>query len=311
MAVIERHPDVADYILEMSLPEIRARGGVADLVEQGKIVIITDFRLDFDFEVLAHLEKSLDGVAAYPIRRKLKKLEATQFFEGEPPVKVFRSLRFKSQVRQALFDVMCKGDRKLFARASAALQSSHKAALRVFETAFPDYDAFRLIASLRLTRTLFENLHWDNHSIDDDFHQARVFANLDVRPRIWHLGHQFPEMMRLLYDEHDLGRFAGRDPNELIDFVTGQLLGGTERKWLDRLPRHRIAFEPGEMWLGESRLVSHQIYYGEAALVYMWFVNVNSMADPANRFNVQVDNIHRAMQASRETSGPSTTYPAG
>ncbi|MCL6697307.1 hypothetical protein LZ496_00685 [Sphingomonas sp. NSE70-1] len=299
MAVIERHPDVKDFILEMSLPEIRERGGVADLVEQGNIVLIKDFRLDFDFEVLTRLEKSIDAIQAVPIRRKLKKLEATHFFEGEPPAKVgFRSLRFKSAVRQAMFDVICKGDRKLFAQASTALKASHETVLGIFDTAFPEYDPFQLIASLRLTRTLFENLHWDNHSIDDDFHQARVFANLDIRPRIWHLGHRFPDMMRLLYEKHNLARFAGQDPNEMIDFITRDLLGGTDRMWLDQLPRHRIAFEPGEVWLGESRLVAHQIYYGEAALVYMWFVKVNSMSDPGNRFNAQVEEVHREMQTA-------------
>lgn len=300
MALIERHPKVADYILEMSLPDIRARGGVADLVEQGNIVIIKDFRLDFDFEVLTQLAKTLDDVDDEAIRRKLKKLEATHFFEGEPPIEAKGgSLRFKSPLRQALFDVICKGDRELFAKASEGLKSSHEAALRVFECAFPSYDPFRLIASLRLTRTMFENLHWDNHSIDGDFHQARVFGNLDVRPRIWHVSHRFPEIMRLLYEKHRLERFAGGDPNRLINYITDKLLGGTDRKWLDNLPRHKIAFDPGEMWLGESRLVSHQIYYGEAAMVYMWFVNMTSMANPDSRFNVQVEKLHREMALNK------------
>lgn len=296
MALIERHPKVKDYILELDLREIEARGGVADLVEQGHVVIVKDFRLDFDFHLLTRLAKTLDGIDDEAIRRKLKKLEATHFFEGEPPVVARNgSLKFKSSLRQALFDVICKGDRELFTKASSGLKASHDAAVRVFECAFPGYEPFRLIPSLRLTRTLFENLHWDNHSIDDDFHQARVFANLDVRPRIWHVSHRFPDIMRLLYEKHDLGRFAGRDPNELIDFITDKVLGGMDRKWLDRLPRHKIAFEPGEMWLGESRLVSHQIYYGEAALVYMWFVRTQSMANPDHRFNVQVERAHQKM----------------
>lgn len=193
MALIERHPDVSDYVLELDLREIRERGGVADLIEQGNIVIVKNFRLDFDFEALTRLSKTLDGVTDETIRRKLKKLEAPHFFEGDPPIVKSGKLRFKSSIRQALYEVICKGDRDLYDRASASLKASHETALRVFEIAFPGYDPFRLIGSLRLTRTLFENLHWDNHSIDDDFHQARVFANLDIRPRIWHVSHRFPE----------------------------------------------------------------------------------------------------------------------
>jgi hypothetical protein len=81
----------------------------------------------------------------------------------------------------------------------------------------------------------------------------------------------------------------------MLDFITGSVLGGTVNTWMDNLPRHRIAFDPGEVWLGESRLLSHQIYYGEAAMVYMWFVNAASMANPANRFNARVDAVHREM----------------
>ena len=72
MALIERHPDVEDYFREMSLPEMAARGGVADLVEDGEMVIIKDFRLDFDFGILERLSKSIDGVEDPAIRRHLR-----------------------------------------------------------------------------------------------------------------------------------------------------------------------------------------------------------------------------------------------
>jgi hypothetical protein len=88
----------------------------------------------------------------------------------------------------------------------------------------------------------------------------------------------------------------------MLDFITGEVLGGTRKTWMDKQPRHRVAFEPGEVWLGESRLVSHQIYYGESAMVYMWFVKAASMADPKNRFNERVENLHRQM-SNRRTSG--------
>ena len=52
MALIERHPDVEDYFVEMSLADIKARGGVADLFEEGQLILINDYRLDFDFGAL-------------------------------------------------------------------------------------------------------------------------------------------------------------------------------------------------------------------------------------------------------------------
>lgn len=296
MAVIDKHPDVADYIVEMSLPEIKARGGVADLFEQGQLVLIKDYRLDFDFGALAALSKSTETIADRDMRKKLKKLTAPNFFEGEPPKERDGKLIFPDPLRQAIYDTLCRGDRNVFERASNALRHSHEQALRIFDTCFPHYEPFRFIPSVRLTRTLFENLHWDNHSIDDDFHQARIFANLDSRPRIWSISHRFVEWMRDHYREHDLGRFAGKDPNLLINYVAGDVLGGTQNTWMDNQPRHRVAFDPGEVWVGESRLISHQIFYGEAAMVYMWFVKVASMANPENRFNRQVERVHEVMQ---------------
>lgn len=295
MAVIERHPDVEDYIIEISLEDVGARGGVADLFEEGRLILLKGFRLDVDFGAIASLAKSIDAVEDRDMRRKLKKLVAPYFFEGNPPKGRWGQLTFQEPVRQAIYDVLCRGDRRTFRKVERTIEHVHEEALRIFDICFPNYEPFRLIPSLRLTRTLFENLHWDNHSIEDDFHQARIFANLDTRPRIWNVGHRFPDWMRKFYKEHDLARFAGKDPNLLIDYVTGTVLGGTQETWKDDQPRHRIAFDPGEVWLGESRLISHQILYGESAMVYMWFVKAASMANPENRFNNRVEAMHREM----------------
>lgn len=293
MAVIERHPDVEDYFLVLTLDQIAARGGVADLIEQGKLVIIDGYRLDLDFAAIEQVEKSLGDVADPQLRKQLKKLEAPHFFAPRRRWLFGRSPA--DPLQKAVLDILCRGDRDLFERAGRALKLAHDEALRLFDVCFQGYEPYRLVPSIRLTRTLFENLHWDDHSIDDDFHQARVFANLDTRPRIWHVSHRITDMMRQLYKAHDLGRFAGRDPNEMLFYINSKILGGQGHKWMDDQPRHRLAFDPGEVWLGESRLLSHQIYYGESALVYMWFMRAASMVDPDNRFNVQVERVHAEM----------------
>lgn len=302
MALIERHPAVEDYFVELSLEDVAARGGVADIFEDGRLILLKDFRLDFDFAALARVSKSTEAVQDPAVRKKLKKMTAPLFFDGDPPVERNGKLIFPDPVRQALFDVLCHGDRDIFERASKAIKAAHDELVRLFGLCFPGYETFRFIPSIRLTRTLFENLHWDNHSIDDDFHQARIFTNLDTRPRIWHVGHRFPDWVRMHYDEYDLGRFAGKDPNLLIDFVTGEVLGGTRKTWMDTQPRHKVAFDPGEVWLGESRLISHQIYYGESAMVFMWFVNAASMAGQRNRFNQRIEDLHREMSERAQAS---------
>lgn len=302
MALIERHPAVKDCFIEMSIPDIKERGGIADLFEEGRLVLIKDYRLDFDFDAIAALSKSIEVIEDADVRRKLKKMTAPYFFKGKTPKATNGRLIFADPVRQAIFDVLCCGNRETFERAAKALRYAHDEALRLFDLCFPGYEVFRFIPSVRLTRTLFENLHWDNHSIDDDFHQARIFANLDSRPRIWSISHQFVDWVKDNYHRYDLGRFAGKDPNLMLDFITADVLGGTVDTWKDAFPRHRVAFDPGEVWLGESRLLSHQIFYGEAAMVYMWFVKSSSMANPANRFNNRVEVVHQEMQAQAKAA---------
>lgn len=307
MARIERHPKVKDYILELPPGEIRSRGGIADLFEQGYLILLQDYRLPIDLSVIGSLNKDLGQIEDPLIRRRVKKMTTGGFFEGEPPIRRSRferngpALRFRDPVRQAIFDVLCRGDQGLFAAVSAAMQAVQEEVERIFSLCFPGYRPFRFIPSIRLTQTFFENLHWDNHSIDDDFHQARIFANLDSRPRIWHISHHCDDFIRQIYESHDLSRFAGRDPNDMLEFVHAEILGGTRDTWKESLPKHKVAFEPGEVWIGESRLISHQIYYGEAASVFMWFVHKDSMADPANRFNERIAQVHREIASAGQS----------
>jgi hypothetical protein len=298
MAIIERHPDIEDYFVELSLDEIAGRGGLADIFEQGRVIILKDYRLPVAHNAIEGLSKSLDDIADPNIRRRVKKLTTPLFFDAPHREREGHPV-FDDEVRQAIYDVMCRRDRDVFNNAATALRSAHDELLRIFDICFPTYEPFRLIPSARLTRTMFENLHWDNHSIDDDFHQARIFANLDTRARIWNVGQPYPAWVRRHYREHKLERFAGKDPNLMLDYIAGKVLGGTQETWMDKEPRHQVAFEPGEVWLCESRLISHQIVYGETALVYMWFVRTASMANPENRFNRRVEAIHEEMAKAK------------
>lgn len=351
MATIIRHPQVEDYFVELTLDQIRQRpGGIADLYEENRLILLKDYRLPVDLDVLQKMSGNLARVEDPKLRKTLKKLTSTKFFEGadavfsdddsgaspEPeaheapdagqrsllgrlkptlkrgapsqstPVagssnpsrtRVIDLLETSDPVRRAVYDVLCNGDADLFAQASRMMKRAHEAAMDLFQICFPTYQYFRIVPSVRLTTTLFENIHWDNHGIAEDFQQVRIFCNLDQRPRIWHTSHRFVTYLETIYSEHRLERFAGRDPNELNDYVCGKVLGGTRGACTDNLPRHVIAFDPGEVWFGESRILSHQIFYGERAMVYMFFVHPEGMLRPERRFNEQVRLLHERMAA--------------
>lgn len=307
VANIVKHPDVQDYFIEITLDQVRARkDGITDLYEANHLVLLKDYRLPIDLEIFNEMSGNIARVDDPKLRSKLKKLTSTKFFQGAAPEFVedehgggaYGSFETEDPVRRAVYDVLCNGDAALFARASTAMKTAHEVVLELFSICFPNYDYFRVIPSVRLTTTLFENIHWDNHQIAEDFQQVRIFCNLDQRPRLWHTSHNFVTFAESLYREHGLEKFAGKDPNELNNFICGPILGGTANACKDALPRHAIAFEPGEVWFGESRMISHQIFYGERAMVYMFFVSPEKMLAPQRRFNQQVEDLHHRMAAT-------------
>jgi hypothetical protein len=320
MAQIIKHPAVEDYFVELTLGEIKARPqGIIDLYEANRLVILKDYRMPVDLSVFQMLSGNLSKIVDPKLRKAIKKLESPKFFQGssvEPTTSAPSSTgtmlprwllpRDKAEapsteaqpsdsVQRAIYDVLCNGDATLYRAAREAMRKAHESAMELFGICFPGYDYFKVIPSVRLTTTLFENLHWDNHQIAEDFQQVRIFCNLDQRPRIWHTSHNFITYAESLYKQHELGRFKGKDPNELNDYICGKVLGGTQNACKDSLPRHVIAFEPGEVWFGESRMLSHQIYYGERAMVYMYFVSPQTMHSPDRRFNRQVEHLHERM----------------
>src|SRR4051812_36993133 len=125
MAIIERHPGIEDCILELSLEEILSRGGVADLFENGHLILVKDYRLDFDSGAIASLSRSTDAIEDPEVRRKLKKLTSPYFFKGKTPKESGGKLIFSDPVRQAIYDVLCRGERDTFERAARALRNAH------------------------------------------------------------------------------------------------------------------------------------------------------------------------------------------
>ena len=304
MATIIKNPEVEDYFVELSLDDIKSRrNGIIDLYEASRLILLKDYKIPIDLDIFSMLSGNISKIEDQGVRKRVKKLVSSRVFNDGDPKSVedekgggaYEAFETNDPIRKAVYDILCNGDPELFMRASKALKSAHEAALELFHVCFPNYDYFRVIPTVRLTTTLFESIHWDNHHIPEDFQQVRIFCNLDRHPRLWHTSHNFMDYVRRLYRAHHLERFAGRDPNDLVAYICGDVLGGTKNACLDNLPRHVIAFDPGEVWFAESRFISHQIYYGERALVYMFLVSPERMLSPDRRFNGQIESLHASM----------------
>lgn len=222
MARIVRHPAVEDYFVELSLDEIKVRPhGIIDLYEANRLVILKGFRMPVDLSIFQMMSGNLSKIEDPSVKKAIKKLESLKFFEG-PPVRAMSSPahdkstrpaagrgQLAEDVQRALYDVLCNGDAALYRAARDAMRKAHENVMELFRICFPDYDYFRVVPSVRLTTTLFENLHWDNHQIAEDFQQVRIFSNLDQRPRIWHTSHNFIAYAESLYKQHGFEKFKG------------------------------------------------------------------------------------------------------
>jgi hypothetical protein len=157
---------------------------------------------------------------------------------------------------------------------------------------FPSYTCNRRVYTWRFTSTKFENLHWDNFGIAEPFQQVRIFTNISSSPRLWRTSHRIYDFAQPLYSEHRMERFAHKPGDDLNFFVNNKVLGGMKAPCLDRLPKHHIAFEQGDVWLCETRIVAHQIYYGDKAFAAMYFSDPQTMERPELHFDACISRLH-------------------
>jgi hypothetical protein len=109
------------------------------------------------------------------------------------------------------------------------------------------------------------------------------------------------EYLHLLDPDFVRSATAGRICREL----NMAIFGGWELAGRDGRPRHIGFFEPGEIWLVDSRKVSHQIFYGRRAVSTEFAVDNASMDDPSTHYYAMVER-HRG----RFLSGSGTNSEA-
>lgn len=157
----------------------------------------------------------------------------------------------------------------------------------------------------RFSPTGPEPLHFDYPSSTTDLQYVRVFVNLDDAPRIWRVGPQLEELIEQYYDEAGLDALQGAHPNVITERITFEIL----ERWREKgtpAPRHHVEFLPGEVWICESRINSHEIYSGNRAVITHFHADPRSMLDPEQRVSARVE---RAMARAREARAAKPSPP--
>ena len=281
MAAIVRDPLVVDHIVEVSLGSDAECAEARRLYEEGNLILLRGARFDLDYAFLNSLDFDVDGPDE--LLRKLKKYGGDRVVSLDPSS--------ANSLDQFVFQKIFDSDEGKLSYFQEQVKSGDAQSDALYSRLFPKYVSTRTVYTWRFTSTMFENLHWDNFGIPEPFHQVRIFTNIASSPRLWRTSHRIDDYAHEIYEQCNLALFADKMGDDLNRFVN-KSVGGMKAACLDRLPKNHIAFEQGDVWLCETRIIAHQIYHGEKAFAAMYFSDPQTMDRPELMFDARIARLH-------------------
>ena len=292
MTQIFINPEIEDYFVEHDFREARTDNQVQQSVVEDfsneKIILLRNLKLDADFAFLR-------GVTFYQ-KWKWKKL-ALSSFEAVPA----EQRKDIPQIVDFVQEIFTGdwGRFTYFLEQATLINSQIRAAVH---SIFANYQFSQRHIIWRFTETRVENLHFDIDRNCDNFELIRLYFNLDDIPRIWYTSATFTTTARQWYDKLDLSRFRSKPYDKLLKELTTRVFGDWHMRGKDKVPRHLVLFEPGDVWLSDGRLVSHQVIYGRRVVSTLFIANLDGVPEPKKTFAQKVADLHE--------TGPTDNFQA-
>jgi hypothetical protein len=292
MTQIFINPEIEDYFVEHDFREARTdnqvRQSVVEDFSNEKIILLRNLKLDADFAFLR-------GVTFYQ-KWKWKKL-ALSSFEAVPA----EQRKDIPQIVDFVQEIFTGdwGRFTYFLEQATLINSQIRAAVH---NIFANYQFSQRHIIWRFTETRVENLHFDIDRNCDNFELIRLYFNLDDIPRIWYTSATFTTTARQWYDKLDLSRFRSQPYDKLLKELTTKVFGDWHMRGKDKVPRHLVLFEPGDVWLSDGRLVSHQVIYGRRVVSTLFIANLDGVPEPKKTFAQKVADLHE--------TGPTDNFQA-
>ncbi len=284
MAEIELNPAVADRFVHLDWQHRDADRAAFDAglirhYEAGDIILLGNppFRIDFD----------LLNRISFPEGRSHQKL--TDRFLTRPKL-------HRPEIRR-LFQEVFGFDILLYARFRREVQRLSDELRRFACLIAPSYRFLKQGVSWRFTRTGPEGLHVDYFRRTEDLHYLRIFINVDRQPRIWTVGPRLQDLIERYADEIGLRELVDRPSNEVCSRLNKLVFDKINAQPRSAMDRHLVRFAPGDVWLCETRLNSHEIFSGHRLVATDFYVDPSSMHDPALRVDARVDDCLRLATA--------------
>jgi hypothetical protein len=294
MTQIFINPEVEDYFVEYDVCEAhrdnRTRQCIIDDFTNEKIILLRNLKLDADFAFLR-------GVTFYQ-KWKWKKL-ALSSFEAIPAEK----RRTIPEIVEFVQDIFAGdwGRFTYFFEQATLVNSEIRSAV---DRIFTNYGFKQRHIIWRFTETRVENLHFDIDRNCDNLELVRLYFNIDDIPRIWYTSGTFTGIGNDWYDKLDLCRFRAQSHDKLLKEMTTRVFGDWHMRGKDKVPRHLVLFEPGDVWVSDGRLVSHQVIYGRRVVSTLFVADVNNVPDPNKTFAQKAASLHE--RALKREKGPNT-----
>ena len=298
MTNIELSPRVADLLVRMDWHDegddpAGFRAALIRNYELGKVIILENAPFQIDFDLL--------NKVSLPRGRRFQKVSD----------KILCTPRlYRAEVRRLLYDAFGTN----LVLYLAFRQEVHRlgASLRDFaRTVFRPYRFLKLGVSWRFTVTGPEGLHVDYFRNEEDLHYLRIFVNVDHESRVWTLSHQLEELIERYYDEARLFELADAPSNAICSRLNKAVFDHVNALPRSAMDRHVVSFAPGEVWLCETRLNSHEIYSGHRLVATDFYVDPASMLDPSQRVEARVKRSLERLRASRNAPPRSHVPPGG
>jgi len=281
------NPHLPNYFVECGdvSSAATARSYIAEY-EDAKVITFPNFRPKIDLDFWSGLD-----VDKYPSLKKY-----SFYLDGDD----------LCDARQQASGLASRGvDADLAEEIAQQFRDTLTALMPVYRSIFSDYvfDEGRKKIVWRLNTIMNENMHVDTYREETNDHFARMFVNLDNQPRIWHTSWPIDDMIRQLDGKIPAERLAGMTRGEVWSEINRSIFGKSSREWWDGQPRHVAYFQPGDVWIVDSRQVAHQIFYGRRALSIDFSLPKERMKNP-DRHYLEIANRFMAAGTGKLASAP-------
>ena len=285
MAVLTINPDVKNYVHEIDwkagqtgFEEMRQQ--IVSLFEDGQLVILKNHPITVDIDLLGSFE--------VPNTERYRELSYKQL--------LFPKL-WKARDRGVMFGTFGLNVGKYLKVRTEVLRVNRELR-RLLATIFPDYRVEREQYSWRFLSTGYfvHPLHLDSFGSDEDRQYVRFFMNLDQQPRVWRVSHRLDEMMERFYRERNWDRFAEIPANQFCEKANEYIIDNPD------VPCHEVSFEQGDLWLVDTRTIPHGVISGNRMVATHFWIDAQSMADPAKRLNARIAALHARLGGTAQAA---------